>query len=137
MTRNPNQRSKTKNQKFSEWVNQGLKKARWPASRVAQLGLLICIAGAVAVLYLVQSSQIGTATRHLNDLRDDLARLQKNNANLVLEISVDGSTERVRQRAEAMGFAPEDKVIFLPVQTLPVDDAPTIEDALRVANAPK
>ena len=125
MTRHP----KSRNQKFSDWVNQGLKKARWPVSRVARLGLLIGIAAAVAVLYLLQSSQIVTTTRHVQTLREELSQLQQDNAELMLDISAAGSVEQLKQRAQVLGFELAQKVVYLPVRFQPIDDAPSVRDA--------
>ena len=56
MPTNPN--NKSANQRFTAWLNQGLKRQNWSARRVAQMGLLIALGVVVAALYLVQSSQI-------------------------------------------------------------------------------
>ena len=128
MARQPSRRSKTKKRTFSDWVNQGLKKARWPISRVARIGLLIAIAAAVSVLYLVQSSQIVTTTRHVEELRAQLAQLQRENAELTLQISTAGSIEQLTARAKALGFGPALTVVYLPVQSLPDDDAPNLQN---------
>jgi cell division protein FtsL len=128
MTRKPAQKSSSQNQTFSDWVNQGLKHARWPISRVLQMGVLIAICAAVAVLYLVQSSQIVTTTRHVDSLREQLATLQRENAELTLQISAAGSVEQLKQRAQALGFEPAQTVMYLPVQALPADDAPAVQD---------
>ena len=76
------QRSRTKNNRFTDWANQGLKMAHWPVSRVARLGLLIGIGVAIAALYLLQSSEIVTASRHVQALRSELAQLRHANADL-------------------------------------------------------
>ena len=124
------QRSQTKNNRFTDWANQGLKMAHWPVSRVARLGLLIGIGVAIAALYLLQSSEIVTASRHVQSLRGDLAQLRHTNADLAVAISKAGSVDQLKQRAQAMGFESAQSVVYLPVHTLPVDDAPSLRPIL-------
>ena len=77
-----NANNKSANQRFTAWLNQGLKRQNWSARRVAQMGLLIALGVVVAALYLVQSSQIVTSTRQVQQLREELAELQQANADL-------------------------------------------------------
>ncbi len=128
MPRKRSQQSSSSNQKLVEWADQGLKRARWPASRATQFGLLIAIALAVAALYLMQSSEIVTASRRVQDLRDQLAQLRQANEQLAIDISAAGSIEQLKQRAQAMGFQPAPKTVYLPVPSVPIDDAPSIQD---------
>jgi cell division protein FtsL len=120
---------KSANEKISEWVDQGLKKVRWSLSFVTRVALIIVIVAAFAVLYLVQSSQLVTSVRHLQQLQSDLIQLQQDNAQLALEISAAGSVTRLQTRAAQLGFGPADEVVYLQVKSQPVDDAPTLESA--------
>jgi hypothetical protein len=40
--------NKSANQRFTAWLNQGLKRQNWSARRVAQMGLLIALGVVVA-----------------------------------------------------------------------------------------
>ena len=125
MPANPNNQSA--NQRFTAWLNQGLKRQNWSARRVAQMGLLIALGVVVAALYLVQSSQIVTSTRQVQLLREDLAKLQQANADLAMRISVMTTRAQLQQRAETLGFAPAGNLLFVAVPHLPRDDSPSIE----------
>lgn len=126
----PSPKSKTQGRLWVEWVNHGLKPSTWSRNRLAQIGLLVGIALAVAMLYLLQSSELVTATRRVQGLRADLAQLQRDNAQLSLEISRLGALEQVKQRARQLGFTEPEEVIYISVPRTPVDDAPTIQGIL-------
>jgi cell division protein FtsL len=115
--------------KFNNFDNQGLKKSRWPVSWIARLSLLIIFFASFAILYLVQSSQIVTMSRHVEQLHANLVQLQQDNAQLALQISAAGSVDRLQARAAKLGFVPAEQLVYLPVKSQPVDDAPTIASA--------
>src|SRR5512145_424390 len=121
-----NSHSKSANQRFTAWLNQGLKRQNWSARRVAQMGLLIALGVVVAALYLVQSSQIVTSTRQVQLLREELAELQQANADLAMKISLMTTRAQLQQRAEALGFAVTGNLLFVAVPHLPQDDSPSI-----------
>jgi cell division protein FtsB len=114
------------NQRFTAWLNQGLKRQNWSARRIAQMGLLIALGVVVAALYLVQSSQIVTSTRQVQVLREDLAKLQQANADLALKISQMTTRAQLQPRADALGFAYTGDVLYVGVPHLPEDDSPSI-----------
>src|SRR5574341_2069356 len=118
--------AKAGNQRLMEWINQGLKRSNWSAARVAQVGVLIALGVAVAALYLMQSSQIVTSTRYVEQLRTQLARTQQENAELEIQITAATTAGQLRQRAEALGFRAAESMMFVTVPRLPVDDAPSI-----------
>ena len=120
--------NKSANQRFSAWLNQGLKRQKWSARRVAQMGLLIALGVVVAALYLVQSSQIVTSTRQVQLLRDELIERQQANADLAIKISIMTTRAQLQERAESLGFAPTGNLLFVAVQHLPQDDSPSIEN---------
>ena len=125
MPANPN--NKSANRRFTAWLNQGLKRQNWSVRRVAQMGLLIALGVVVAALYLVQSSQIVTSTRQVQQLRDELAELQQANADLAMKISVMTTRPQLQQRAESLGFASTGNLLFVAVPHAPQDDSPSIE----------
>lgn len=115
---------------WAEWVNHGLRPAAWSARRSVQIGLLVAIGLAVAALYLLQSSEIVTATRRVQALRSELTELKLQNGGLAAQISREGSIQRLRQRAEALGFKPAGQIVYLPVAHLPLDDTPSLRAIL-------
>ncbi len=123
---NPN--NKSANQRFTAWLNQGLKYQSWSARRVAQMGLLIALGVVVAALYLVQSSQIVTSTRQVQLLREELTELQQANADLAMKISLISTRAQLQQRAEALGFSITGNLLFVGVPHMPQDDSPSIEN---------
>ncbi len=130
-----NPKNKSANQRFAAWISQGVKRPHWSARRVAQMGLLIALGVMVAALYLVQSSQIVTSTRQVQLLREDLADVQRDNANLVLKIGQNSTLAQLQQRAAALGFAAANKVLYVAVPHVPQDDAPSVERIYGVQSA--
>jgi cell division protein FtsB len=129
-----NANNKSANQRFTAWLNQGLKRQNWSARRVAQMGLLIALGVVVAALYLVQSSQIVTSTRQVQLLREELVELQQANADLAMKISLMSTRAQLQQRAESLGFAPTGNVLFVAVPHAPRDDSPSIENIYSPAS---
>ena len=124
--------SKRHTTKWADWIDQGLKPSSWSARRVAQIGLLIGLALAVAALYLLQSSEIVTAARRVQDRRAQLAQLQQDNAELAGQISAAGSIEQLQKRAAGLGFGPPASLVYLPVRYLPLEDVRSIQDVYRL-----
>ncbi len=123
----PPQRPKSaSNPRLMRWINQGLKRSNWTAARVAQLGILIALGVTVAALYLLQSSQIITSTRSVEQLRETLATMQQDDAELEIQITAATTAAQLQQRADALGFRPADNTIFVEVPRQPVDDAPSL-----------
>src|SRR5512141_1188608 len=118
---------KSANGKLGEWIDQGLKKAHWSPSRLMRLGLIIVISAAFAVLYLVQSSQLVTAARQVENLHAELTELQQANAQLAVQISAASAIGQLRDRAEKLGFVPAEELVYLTVKSQPVDDTPTLQ----------
>jgi len=122
-----NPKNKSANQRLAAWITQGLKRQHWSARRVAQMGLLLALGVMVAALYLVQSSQIVTSTRQVQLLREELADLQRANADLAMKIGLGSTRAQLQQRATTLGFAPTENVLYVAVPHLPQDDSPSIE----------
>jgi len=129
------QTSKRRDNAWVNWVNQGLRPSQWSARRVARIGLLIGLALAVAALYLLQSSEIVTASRRVQTLRDELWQLQQDNAELANKISAQGSIEQLKKRAEGLGFSSETSVVYLPVRYLPIEDIRSLQDIYLATHA--
>jgi cell division protein FtsB len=124
------------NQRFTAWLNQGLKRQNWSARRIAQMGLLLALGVVVAALYLVQSSQIVTSTRQVQVLREQLAELQQANADLALKISLMSTRAQLQPRADALGFAYTGNVLYVGVPHLPEDDSPSIANVYLPESQP-
>ncbi len=122
-----NRARKSTNNKLSEWIDQGLKKAHWSPSRLTRVILIIAIAAAFAVLYLVQSSQIVTSMREVENLRAQLTQLEQDNELLAIQISADTSPAKLRDRAGKLGFVPAEDILYVSVPSQPIDDAPTLQ----------
>jgi hypothetical protein len=119
--------NKSANQRLAAWINQGLKRQHWSARRVTQMALLLALGVMVAALYLVQSSQIVTSTRQVQLQREELAALQRANADLAMRISISSTRAQLQQRATALGFALTENVLYVAVPHMPQDDSPSIE----------
>jgi hypothetical protein len=130
-------KNKSANQRLAAWINQGLKRQHWSARRVTQMALLIALGVMVAALYLVQSSQIVTSTRQVQLLREELADLQRENADLSLKISLSSTRAQMQQRATALGFALTENVLYVAVPHMPQDDSPSIESIYAPQAQPK
>lgn len=105
----------------------GTKKPDWPVGPVAiRLALLVVLAGLMAGLYLWQASEIATTGRRIEMLRQRKLELERENAELVDQIAVEGSLPRLQERASKLGFVPTNQAEFLPVTAIPPDTAPTL-----------
>lgn len=114
--------------RLTEWIDHGLKYARWPASRAARVALLVALGLLLVGVYLVQSSQIVTSSRHVETLRRDLDELRRENALRLSVIAEATSAERLLERAAALGFQPAEVVEFVALSTMIGDDVPTLRD---------
>jgi hypothetical protein len=105
----------------------GTKKPDWPVGPVAvRLALLVVLAGLMAGLYLWQASETATTGRRIEMLRQRKLELERENAELVDQIAVEGSLPRLQERASKLGFVPTNQAEFLPVTAIPPDTAPTL-----------
>ena len=114
--------------RLTEWIDHGLKYARWPPSRAARIALLVALGLSLVGVYLVQSSHIVTASRHVETLRRDLMILRRENALRLSSIAAAGSAARLLERATALGFQPAEIVEFVAMPTPLRDDAPSLRD---------
>jgi len=109
----------------------GTKKSAWPVGPVAiRLALLAVLGGLMAGLYIWQASEIATTGRRIEMLRQRKLELERENADLVDQIAMDGSIPRVQERASRLGFVPTNQAEFLPVTAVPPDTAPTLRASL-------
>lgn len=88
------------------------------ALRVVFLGIVVLsLAG---LLYLTQASAVTTTTYEIQELQDKKQRLQRKRDRLQGEIAGFTSPERIRSRAQALGFRMSPPDEFLTVTKTPV-----------------
>jgi len=100
---------------FMQWVTHGIKRGRFEVSHRTALYLFAPVIALtlVAALYLVLVSRTAAQGRHIEQLRTELFRLQRENEQLEIEVASEGSVSRLRERALALGFVPAERVEFL------------------------
>ena len=117
------------------WTH-GVKQPAWPVGPVAvRLGLILALIGLLAWLYLAQASEIATTGRRIEMLHQRMLELERENADLVDQIAVDGSIPRLQERASRLGFVTMNQAEFLPVTAVPPDTAPTLRASLTALSA--
>jgi hypothetical protein len=114
--------------RLTEWIDHGLKYARWPASRAARIAVLVSLGLLLASAYLVQTGQIVTASRHVEMLRRDLTALRRGNALRLSAISELTSAARLIERARALGFEFAEAIEYVVMDAALHDDAPSLRD---------
>ena len=117
--------------RLTEWIDHGLKRARWPASRAARIAVFLSLALLLAGVYLVQSSQIATTNRRAEAMRRALTELRRENALRLSRIAELTSAARMLERAGALGFQAAEIVEFVRVPVVIHDDAPSLQDDRR------
>jgi len=125
--------------RLSGWIDHGLKAARWPAGRATRVALLLALALSILGIYLVQSSQIVAANRHVETLQRDLLALRRQNALRLAAIAGATTGARLAERAKGLGFQPAERVEFVWVSASLRDDRLTPRDAYltpQVAHLP-
>jgi hypothetical protein len=103
---------------FVNWVTHGTKlDGDWSARRIS-LRLVAVVAGflVVGVLYLLLVSHTAARGRRIQDLQGEIIRLEREIEHIEVQIAREGSIERLRARADALGFEPAVDVEFLPVR---------------------
>lgn len=100
---------------FLEWVTHGVKRGRLEIGRRTALYLfvLVVVLALMATLYLMLVSRTAARGRRIEQLRSELLRLGRENAQLEVEIAQEGAVDLVRQRALDLGFTPARDVVFL------------------------
>jgi cell division protein FtsB len=100
---------------FVQWMTHGIKRGRFEVNRRTALYLFIAVFVLVLVasLYLMLVSQTAARGRRIEQLRAELAWLEKENEQLEVEIAKEASIARLRSRAIELGFGPAETVEFL------------------------
>jgi hypothetical protein len=100
---------------FIEWATHGIKRGRFETDRrTVGYGvlLLICLT-VIAALYLMLVSRTAAQGRHIQQLQAEWFQMKRENEQLRVDLARVRSIERLRERAEAMGFAIPEQVDFL------------------------
>jgi cell division protein FtsL len=105
----------------------------WQLERKAALGMLLILVtiSLIGWLYLTQASSLATTSFRIEQLRSELDTLNRQNAQMKLEIAAWESLPRIEQRARELGFAPPAQTLYLPVPNYPTSEEPAQQtDAL-------
>ncbi len=91
---------------FMQWVTHGIKRGRFEVSRRTALDLfaVVFVLTLVAVLYLMLVSQTAARGRRIEQLRRDLAWLEKENEHIEVQIADESSISSLVRRAVENGF---------------------------------
>ena len=88
--------------------------------------LIFILVSLLGWLYLTQASQVTTTGYRIYELEGERARLQRENAKLMLEIAELERLEDVKARARQLGFVPPEQVEYLVVADYPPDHPPQL-----------
>jgi hypothetical protein len=101
---------------FMQWVTHGIKRGRFEMSSRTALYVLVpvIVLTLVASLYLMLIGRTAARGRHIEELRVELFRLQRENEQLEVEIAEEGSVSPLLGRAIELGFTSAERVEFLP-----------------------
>lgn len=101
---------------FMEWVTHGIRRGRFEMDPRTALYLFALVAGLtlVVALYLVLVSRTAACGRHIEQLQDELFRLQRENEQLEVDVARAGSISRLWERAIELGFVSAEWVEYLP-----------------------
>ncbi len=101
---------------FMEWVTHGIRRGRFEMDPRTALYLFALVAGLtlVVALYLVLVSRTAACGRHIEQLQDELFRLQRENEQLEVDVARAGSMSRLWERAIELGFVSAEWVEYLP-----------------------
>jgi hypothetical protein len=100
---------------FMRLVTHGIKRGRFEIRSRAALYLFAPVVAltVVAALYLTLVSRTAARGRHIEQLRVELFRLQRENQQLEVELASAASVSRLWERAIGRGFVPAERVEFL------------------------
>jgi hypothetical protein len=100
---------------FMRLVTHGIKRGRFEIRSRAALYLFAPVIAltVVAALYLTLVSRTAARGRHIEQLRVELFRLQRENQQLEVELASAASVSRLWERAIGLGFVPAERVEFL------------------------
>jgi hypothetical protein len=100
---------------FLEWVTHGAKRGRFEMDSRAAVALSIVVGAltVVTALYLILISRTAARGRYIEELQAEMFRLERENQQLTVRIAEESAIARVRERAQALGFAPAQEIEFV------------------------
>lgn len=101
----------------------------------ARLLLILALLGLIGWLYVTQASQMATLSHQIGELEEKKAALQRENAQLTLEITRLQDLSRLRARALELGFVPIEQRQYVlvtnwPSRQSPIPESEDAEDGL-------
>lgn len=100
---------------FMEWVTHGVKRGSSELKRPVVVGLAasMILLALVGLFYLLLVSHTAAQGRQIEDLQREFFRLQRENAQLEVEIARVSAISRLQQRAEELGFVPAEQIEYI------------------------
>jgi cell division protein FtsL len=100
---------------FMQWVTHGIKRGRFEMNRrtILYASVVVALLVVIAALYLMLVSQTAARGRHIEQLREELAWLKKENEQLEVDIAKASSIARLYRRAVELGFVQVEQVEYL------------------------
>lgn len=88
---------------------------------VRALILLLALLALLGIIYMAQSSQAALTGQHVQELRDQLGRLDREIDQMEYDIAVQTTPAKIADRARALGLHPAtiSQTVFLPVKNYP------------------
>ena len=108
-----------------------------PSGSLRGLLLLFGLIALIGLIYLGQNGQATMTGRRTQDLQDQLTRIERENAQLEVDIAQFTLPTRIADRARVLGFRPAtiNKTVFVVVKNYPVDTKPAAAPTAPVAAA--
>jgi hypothetical protein len=102
---------------FMQWMTHGVKRGRFAIAPQIMRGLaaFVVLATVLAVAYLLLVSQTAARGRHIEELREELFQVRRENEQLELQIAIESSVVWLRQRAAEKGYGQVGQTEFLVV----------------------
>ena len=101
---------------FLEWATHGVKRGRLElSSRPSTFASVVVVTLVLAAAaYLMLVSRTAAQGRRIEQLQTEIFSLQRENEQLAVEIAEASALPGLKDRATALGFAPAERVEFLP-----------------------
>jgi hypothetical protein len=111
--------------------------------------LAVVLISAVAGVYLSINSQAAAAGREIQSLEYQISEMNKEIAELRVDLAIERSTEKMTTRAEALGFKlidpkeavylrvpgydPDDELILAPPRVNIISESPTLQSSYKLS----
>jgi len=100
---------------FLAWVTHGVKRGRLElgARTTVALSAVVAALTLITAIYLVLVSRTAAQGRTIERLQAEVLHLQRENEQAAVRIAETCAIPQVMARAQALGFAPADRIEFL------------------------